>query len=216
MSVESQVARLERRPGALEGAVHRRDGRVEKLRDLGGLPAQHLAEDQDGALTRREVLERGDEREPHGLARLGHCRRIAVRHDERVGRRLDPRHLREGVQVRLDGLAGRPEVHRARPALPAGEHVEADVRGDAVEPGAQRGATFEPVVAAPGPDEGVLHGVLRLERRAEHPVAVAGQLGPVLLELLLQLGGRGRGAQAGHRRDPHTGAVTVRLARAGG
>ena len=38
--------------------------------------------------------------------------------------------------------------------------------------------------APPGPDHRLLHGVLGLEGRAEHPVAVAGQLPAVLLEVL--------------------------------
>src|SRR5437763_1037042 len=54
----------EGRPRPLEGAVHRGDARLEELRDFGGLPAQHLAEDQHRALAGREVLERGDEGEP--------------------------------------------------------------------------------------------------------------------------------------------------------
>jgi len=59
---------LERGAGALQGAVHRRDGRVEQLRHLAGLPPEDLAQDQHRALLGREVLEGGDEGEPDGFA----------------------------------------------------------------------------------------------------------------------------------------------------
>src|SRR5207302_3399932 len=49
------------------------------------------------------------------------------------------------------------------------------------------GAALEAVEAPPGAQERLLHGVLRLERRGEHAVAVAGQLAPVVLEALIEL-----------------------------
>ena len=70
----------------------------------------------------------------------------------------------------------------------------------------------KPVDAAPGPHHRLLHGVLGLEARAEHPVAVAGQLPPVRLELLLDrarlgailtcddVGTRGTSSHGRHRR----------------
>ena len=88
------------------------------------------------------------------------------------------------------GGLGRAEVDRERPALASLEHVEADVGGDAIQPRTQRRATLEPVVAAPGPDHGVLHGVLGLGGRTEHAVAVAGQLPAVLLQTDLEVVGR--------------------------
>src|SRR5581483_12323864 len=95
--------------------------------------------------------------------------------------------LRQRVQVRLDRLPRRPQVHRAGSPLAAREHVEADVRRDPVEPRAEARAPLEAAVALPGADEGVLDRVLGLERRAEHAVAVARQLGPVMLELPTEL-----------------------------
>ena len=89
---------------------------------------------------------------------------------------------------RAVGIARGPEVHRPGAALAPVEHVEADVRRDAVEPRAQRCASLEAIDAAPGADHRVLNRVLGLERRAEHPVAMGGQLGPVLLELELECG----------------------------
>ena len=92
------VARLERRPRALQRAVDGGDARLEQLRDLARLPAQHLAEDQDRALARRQVLQRGDEREPDRLARDGLLGGVRDR--------LDPRHLGQDV-------AGSPRSARA-------------------------------------------------------------------------------------------------------
>ncbi len=160
------------------------DARLEELRDLGGLPAQHLAEDEHGPLAGRELLERGDERELHRLARTDDLGRVAVGHDAAVRHRLDPE-LVGRAQVLDDRLAGRPEVHRTRAALAAVEHVVTDVRRDAVEPRAQRRTALEAVVRAPGADERLLHGILGVDR-AEHPVAVAGELDAMLLELLLE------------------------------
>ena len=79
-------------------------------------------------------------------------------------------------------LAARPEVHRACAALAAAQHVEADIRRDAVQPRAQRRAPLEAVVAAPGADHRLLHGVLGLEGRAEHAVGVGDELRAMLRE----------------------------------
>ena len=124
---------------------------------------------------------------------------IALGQDEPVGHRLDPRHLRPRAQVLDDRLPRRPEIHRARPPLAAREHVEADVRRDAVEPRPERGAPLEAVDRLPGADERLLHRVLGLERRGEHAVAVGDQLPPHELELALELGGTGDGGSALHR-----------------
>ena len=126
------------------------------------------------------MLQCGDEGEPD---------RLALDHDVGgVGNWLDPGDLRQRAQVLEDRLARRPEVHRARAALLAAEHVEADVRGDAVEPRAQRRSALEALEAAPGADERLLDRVLGLERRGEHAVAVGLELGAVLLQLLLETG----------------------------
>ena len=81
---------VDRRPGALQRAVHAGDAHLEELRDLGGLPAHHLAEDERGALLRRQMLQRGDERESHRFLRHGGLLGTRVGRDERVGDRLDP------------------------------------------------------------------------------------------------------------------------------
>ena len=103
-----RVGRGERRPSALEGAVDRCDRRVEQLRDLVRLPAQHLAQDEHRALLRRQVLERGHEREADRLPRHGHLGRVAaVGHDPTVGHRLDPGGLRKGGGQRRVGAPTR-------------------------------------------------------------------------------------------------------------
>ena len=164
----ASCARVERRASALERAVDRGDARVEELRDLGRLPAQHLAEDEHGALARRQMLERGDEGEPDRLARHGDVGRVSVSgNDER-------RPASGSIQVTSGSVspgarrgcpAGPRSIGRARRSRPL-EHVEADVRRDAVEPRAQRRAALEAVDAPPRAQEGLLDGVLRLERRA--------------------------------------------------
>src|SRR5690349_9275334 len=47
-----------------------------------------------------------------------------------------------------------------------------------MQPGPQRRPALEIAVGPPGPDEGLLHLVLGVVDRAEHPVAVRQQLGP--------------------------------------
>src|SRR6185295_16807463 len=52
----------------------------------------------------------------------------------------------------------------------------------AVQPGTHRGAALETVVRLPRAEHRLLHGVFGLERRGEHAVAVARQIGAVLVE----------------------------------
>ena len=184
-----EVARGERRPGPLERAVHRCDGGVEERGDLVGLPVQHLAQDQHGPLPGRQLLQGGDEGEADRLPGDRHLGRVVVgAEDAAVGDRLQPAVLGQGVAGTGRCRHGRPEIHRAGPPLASAEEVEADVGGDAVEPGAQRRPSLEAIDAAPRPDQRLLGGVLGLERRAQHAVAVAGELDPVLLELAFDSG----------------------------
>ena len=196
----ADVAGLERRARPLQRAVDRGDARLEQLGDLGRLPAQHLAQDQHGALARRQVLQRGDEREPDRLAPDGDVGRVASSATSPSG--IGWIHVVSGSMLRfsIDRLLRRAEIHRPGAPLAAAEHVEADVRRDPVQPRAQRGAALEAVVAAPGADERLLHRVLGLERRAEHAVAVGRQLGAVCLEAALELAG---GGPRGGRRFLH-------------
>ena len=189
--VHVEVDGVERRAGPLERAVDRRDRRVEQVGDLAGAPVQDVAQDEDRALARRQVLEGGHEGQPDRLARGGHVGRVALgRHDAAVGHREHPGALgHRGAQERVGGR-GRREVHGPGAPLRAREHVVADVRGDAVQPRAQRRALLERVGGAPGADHGLLDRVLGLRAGAEHPVAVAGELPAVGLEVELEVVGR--------------------------
>ena len=84
-------------------------------------------------------------------------------------------------------LAGRRHRGRRLPG-PAPQLVQAGVRGDRVQPGAQRRPAGERVAIAPGPQHRLLHQVLGLVEGAQHPVAVRAQLPPVLLGLLGERG----------------------------
>ena len=172
-----------------ERAVHRGVARLEQLGHLGGVPPHDVAQQQHRALTRREVLQRGDEREADGLARLGQLGGVAIdRQHARVGDGQHPLRLGEHRRGRRVGGRRAAEVHRAGAPVAAVEHVEAHVGGDAVEPRPQLRPALEAVVGAPGAHHGLLHGVLGLERRAEHPVAVCGELPAVPLQDLVEPG----------------------------
>ena len=93
--------------GALERGVDRGDGGVERLGDLGGRPAQHVAQDQHGALPGRQVLEGGDEGEPDRVA-LGD-------HDGGVGHRLEPGDLVVSLERVAGHLVGGAEPGGQRP-----------------------------------------------------------------------------------------------------
>lgn len=199
----------EGRPGPLERAVDRRDRRAEQLGDLTGPPGQHLAQDQHRPLLGRQLLQRRHERQPHRL--LGHGRLGRVLHrgqHARVGHGFQPGVVGAGGEGGPRQRRGLLEVHRAGPLVARGQHVQADVGRDAVEPGAQAGPPLERGVAPPGPHERVLHRVLGLEGGAEHPVAVPGQLGPVPLQPDVEVLDRRRAVR--HRRPPAPVAVLCR------
>ncbi len=171
------LVRGKRRPGPQQRRVDRAGGGVDQVGDLGGRPGQHVAQDQHRPLPGRQVLQGGDEREPD---------RVAVGdHVTGIGRqRGQPQLLgRLGCGERRGG-GGRAQVHRDGAAAPLAQQVQADVGGDAVDPRPDGGAPLEARLAPPGPDHRLLCRVIRLERRPEHPVAVADQLGPQRRDLL--------------------------------
>ena len=83
LGVDGGVELVDRRasqrgPRPLERAVDRRHAGVEQLGDLGGLPLEHLAEDEHGALPGGQVLQGGDEGQADRLAGGGDVGRVAV------------------------------------------------------------------------------------------------------------------------------------------
>ena len=160
--------------------------RLQQVGHLAGLPAQHLPQDEHGPLAGRQVLQGGDEGEADRVARRRQLGRVGLGTERLgVGQRADPRGLGEPGRERRVGGGRRAEVHRPGPPLGAAEHVEAHVRGDAVEPRPQGRAALEAVEGPPGPHHRLLHRVLGLEAGPEHPVAVGGQLPAVGLEVVL-------------------------------
>ncbi len=157
----------------------------QRLGDLLGREAEHLAQDQHRALGGRQVLERGDERELDALAPLvaGLGRGEAVLDAQdlvRVG--LDPDRLDERLAGPDVGIGGRAVVDRQHPLGPPRDLVQAGVGGDRVEPRAQRAAALEPREPAPRAQQRLLQRVLGVVHRAQHPVAVGVQLAAVGLD----------------------------------
>ena len=169
----------QRHPGPLQGAVGRGDAAVEQRRGLPGGPAEHVAQDQHRPLPGRQALDRGEEGQFDGLP--GHRRGLRLR----LG--LLVQAVRERLQPGEAGVDGpclvrpRRPLHlvREHPPRPSVQGVQAGVRGYPVQPGAQRGLPFEAVEVLPTAQERLLHQILSLLERAQHPVAVHPQLRPV-------------------------------------
>jgi hypothetical protein len=144
------------------------------------------------------MLEGGDERQADRVSCLGDLRGVTLGGtDPGVGDGLDPGRLGQPGRERRVGGRRWPEVHRTGASLGTAEHVEAHVGRDAVHPGSQAGSALETLDAPPRPHHRLLDGVLGFEPRSEHPVAVAGELSAVGLELDLDAAGLDRGV-AGH------------------
>ena len=103
---------LDRLAGALQGAVDRGHRGLERLADLLGGEAEHLAQDQHRPLARRQVLHRGDEGELDRLALLvaGVGGGVAVLDLERL--------VGVGLEPDLLGRPARPAAGSGRPAGP--------------------------------------------------------------------------------------------------
>ena len=161
-----------RRSRPLDSAVRGGDARLEKRGCLARRPAEDVAHDERGTLRRRQQLHRCEKGELDRLA--FDCNGIWLvvgrRHliEQAVGIGLEPWHLGERLHLR----------HLARAAP---EHVEADVRGDAEEPSTKQVGALEAVPAPPSAQEGLLHRVIRIVERGQHPVAMHVQLSPVAL-----------------------------------
>ena len=109
-------------------------------------------------------------------------RRDALEQDVGIG--LEPHDFPEPGGLRwLD--TERPSVHLGPPPSRS-QHVQAAIGGDAVEPGAHRGAGLEGREALPGGQQRLLQRVLGVLDRAEQPVAMHLDLAPVRIHQLCE------------------------------
>jgi hypothetical protein len=149
---------------ALQGTVDRDWGGVERFGRLARREAEHVAEDEDRALSGGQVLEGGDERELDGLALLvaGGGRR-QVREDH-VGERLDPNRLDERLGNRSVWVGRRAVVDWKDSLRSAPDRPQAGIGGDGVQPGAKRAALLEARQPTPRSEERILQRVLGVGR----------------------------------------------------
>jgi len=77
---------------------------------------------------------------------------------------------------------GSPRLHAA--SFAGLDRIQADVGGDAKEPGSNRDRTPKGVPALPRPGEGFLERILGLVDGAHHPVAMGEQLTPVTRDVV--------------------------------
>jgi len=81
-------------PGTQQRAVDRAGGRAQQVRDLSSWPGQHITQDQNRALARGQVLQRGNEGQPDALPGNHRLGRIwADLAEQPIRERLHPRHL---------------------------------------------------------------------------------------------------------------------------
>ena len=183
-AVDGEVASGERGASPLQRAVDRGDRGARAARPPRS-PASTAPRAGSARPAGAEAGAGGRRRRPAGSSRGATARWAGSASDRvtaAVGHRLEPGRVGQHVlAARCWPAPGWTGPSAARGGA-AAQRVEADVGGDAVEPGPQRGAALETVERLPGPYERLLHGVVGVEGRAEHAVAVAGQLTAVGLE----------------------------------
>ncbi len=169
------------RPRALQRAIGCCGRHAEQVSYLRRVPAEYVPQDQHGALPRRQVLKRRDEREPQtGAGRHDRGRIVGAGSHQRSRERLQPRHVQIRNRNGAVGVPGRlAQPGRQRPPGPGFERAQAGVRGDPVQPGAHRRPPFEVAVSSPRAQQRLLDLVLGVVHGAEHPVAVRQQLAAV-------------------------------------
>ena len=151
----------QRRAGAQQGAVDGRNARLQQPGRILGRPAEHVAQDQDCALPRRQAASSDQERQLDGLVRddgrLGRCVRCGDRVEDTVGVR---------------------RVRMPSPALLALTGGQRRVGRDRIEPGAKRGAPAKALALVPDAQERLLRQVSEYSF-AEDPVRMCLDLSPV-------------------------------------
>ena len=158
--------------GALQRAVDPGRRRLERLGDLARREAEHVAEDEHGALTRRQVLERRDEGELDALAllvprlRAGEPFLEAERsHPDRAA----PRRSRPGARP---GRRGGRRRGRSRSGAPAWAGARArGGRRSSRSHGARSGASFAPRTGAARARRSAARPGARPRRRAPSPAS---------------------------------------------
>ena len=183
---------------------HRLLGGVQRARHLAGGEAEHVPEHQHGPGPRREQLQRGDERQRYRLAPLDPRLRTRV-----VVRQAVQQHVRVGLQPGHRVRAGRRRAaggqaqRGLRPPGRGAQLVQAGVGGHPVQPGPDGRPGLERGQAAPGREQRLLQGIIRVVEGTEHPVAVHVQLAPVRLGPVRRMPRRRRTgpAAAGLRRS---------------
>ena len=159
---------------ALQCAVDRRHGHLQRLRDLLGGPAEHFAQKERGTLTGRQVLQCRDKREPRALPEGHRLKWVRIgRQKARVGQRLEPMRPRLRFELVVDS-SDRALFNRTRPSSAGRKRINTDVCGDLVQPGAKRRPAVEATQRLPRANHRFLDGILGVERRAEHSVAMSG------------------------------------------
>jgi hypothetical protein len=177
--------------GTLKGAVDGRHGCLEELRHLACRESEYLSQDEDRTLAARQVLQRREERELQGLTLLvASFRRCVSAFDPvalaRIGLDSDGR---SRVVPGMPGRIGRRSLieRQGRPRATC-ELVEAHVRGDLVQPGSDGSSLLDPWQTTPGAQERVLHRVLGVMHRTEHPVAVGVKLRAMWFDEAIEAG----------------------------
>jgi hypothetical protein len=148
---------------ALQRAVDAGRARVERPRGLTRGEAEDVAKDEHGALTRRQMLERGDERELDALALLVAglgARAPVLQSDAIVGIGLHPRRFDQRLARAVVRVGHGRVIDREHPLGPASQRLQAGVRGDRVQPRAKRAAPLEACQPAPGAEQRILERVL--------------------------------------------------------
>ena len=141
--------------------------------------AEDVAHDQHGALRRRQLLQRRDERQLDALAQLVARRRIGdsgLVGELRVGIRLEEHRLGHRRAEVVHRRSGRTVLDGEQAARSLGRQPVARVRGDPVQPRSQRAASLEAVQAAPRAEQRILERIVGVLDRPEHPVAVRVQV----------------------------------------
>jgi hypothetical protein len=176
---------LQRCSRPLQRAVHRGDARLEQRRHVSCRPAEHVAQDQRRPLPRRQELDGGEERQLDRLPGSDDISRLRPAFlnpfQKSVRVRLQPRQIGRGRKRSAGIRRRRAHLMRQHSSWQPLQRIQAKVRGDPVKPGPEQRTALEFGAPPPRPQECLLHVILGILHRAEHPIAVHLQLAPVHL-----------------------------------